>query len=129
MALRKRILVAEDDPISRQLFGMFLSSIYDLHLVDAIEDAKKMLLGGITYDLVITDISFDEQESGVELLEFIRANEQLKHTPVFAHSAHLSGTDHNPFLNKDFDGFIPKPTVKEQLIKMIEHTFKKGRAE
>jgi CheY-like chemotaxis protein len=125
MSGRKRILITEDDSISRYLFNAFLSDTYDLHIVASVSEAKA-LLSKIEYDLVITDIHFEKGESGVELLSHIRSIPELKDLKVFAHSAYNAGENYRSIIDADFNSFIPKPTMKDQMLRIISSEFAAG---
>ena len=71
-------------------------------------------------DLVLLDISLPEMD-GPEVLQNIRANENLKDLPVIALTAHAMAGDREKFLAMGFDDYFTKPILDDEaLIAMIE---------
>lgn len=64
---KQRILVADDEPTIRDIFRIILEDDYDVDLVCDGEALYK--LGGINYDLIITDVDMPgyDGDEGVEL--------------------------------------------------------------
>jgi CheY-like chemotaxis protein len=110
----KRVAVVEDNPDNRLLVAVILEEKYDITEYETGADA---LQGFATHvpDLILLDISLPGMD-GVEVLGHIRADEQLKHTPVIALTAHASSADRERFLQAGFNEYVTKPIVDEMIL-------------
>lgn len=110
----KRIGVVEDNPDNRLLLRAILEDQYDIiefeagrEALEGFRDAKP--------DLVLLDISLPEMD-GPEVLEHMRADEQLKDLPVIALTAHAMAGDRDKFLTMGFNEYVTKPIVDESVL-------------
>ena len=109
---RKTIAVVEDNADNRLLVQALLEDHYDLtEYATGIE-----ALNGLRTsppDLVLLDISLPEMD-GMEVAREIRADENLRHLPLVALTAHAMSGDRERFLQSGFDAYVAKPIVDEQ---------------
>lgn len=110
----KRLAVVEDNPDNRLLVQAMLAGQYELV---EFEDGPSALAGltAAAVDLVLLDISLPGMD-GEEVLRRLRADEQLRHTPVIALTAHAMAGDRERFLEAGFDGYVSKPIVDMDLL-------------
>jgi CheY-like chemotaxis protein len=115
-----RLLLAEDDPVIRQVLGLMLKrSNYNL---DFAEDGLKVVemweKGG--FDLVLMDIQMP-QLNGFEATSIIREKERERggHTPIVAMTAHAGKDDEERCLAAGMDAFISKPIDFKQSLQVI----------
>ena len=110
----KKIAVVEDNPDNRLLVQVILESQYE---ITEYETGFAALAGLPKHqpDLVLLDVSLPEMD-GTEVLQRIRANEQLRHLPVIALTAHAMAGDREKFLAAGFDDYVTKPIVDERLL-------------
>ena len=103
----KRIGLVEDNPDNRFLVCTILEDLYD---IDECETGREALEGLIANkpDLVLLDISLPEMD-GPEVLEHIRAADNLKDLPVIALTAHAMAGDREKYLAMGFDDYLAKP--------------------
>jgi len=110
----KKIAVVEDNPDNRLLVQVILESQYEITEFDngfaALEGLQKE-----KPDLVLLDVSLPEMD-GTEVLQRIRAHEQLRDLPVIALTAHAMTGDREKFLGVGFDDYVTKPIVDENLL-------------
>jgi PAS domain S-box-containing protein len=103
-----RILLAEDEPVNRQISRGLLEEI-DLEVdlagngVDAVERAK-----GIDYDLILMDLQMHGM-NGDEATRAIRAMPGKQHTPILAMTANASDDDRQRCIEAGMNDFIAKP--------------------
>ena len=126
-----RLLLAEDDPVNRQLaehllrkVGYQVTSVQNGHeAVAAIQAA-----GPIGFDVVLMDVQMPEMD-GLEATAAIRALEQgtPTHLPIIAMTAHAMKGDRTRFLGAGMDGYIAKPVQARQLISTIEEALPVAR--
>jgi len=117
----RRILVADDDPINREVFRSMLALLR--HEVDVVKNGLEALqhYGKNEYDLVLMDISMPVL-GGLEAAEKIRnleKRENRKITPIIAVTAHALGGDREKFMSHGLDDYLAKPLLKEDIDKMI----------
>ncbi len=116
---KAKILVAEDDDVSRKLFGSLLREEgYDVLEATDGEEAIELIQKG-SPSLVLLDI-FLPKVGGPDVLSICRENGFLDGAKVYA----LTGSDPNDIRDSGFDGIIGKPirvldflnTVKKALV-------------
>jgi CheY-like chemotaxis protein len=116
---RPRICVIEDNPDNRLLLRALLSDRYAIteydHGIAALQG-----LHAAPVDLVLLDIALPRMD-GVAVLSRIRADSELRATPVIALTAHAMAGDREKYLAAGFDAYVSKPIVDEgALIDAIE---------
>lgn len=110
----KKIAVVEDNPDNRVLVHAILEETYS---VVEYEDGLKALEGlkKAVPDLVLLDISLPGMD-GVQVLSKIRSEEDLKHLPVIALTAHAMVGDREKYLSSGFNDYVTKPITDETLL-------------
>lgn len=77
----RRVLVADDDPVFREVAGACLRNA-GFEVSQAVEGAQAMeMLQRETYDLAIIDLLMPRID-GLRLIALIRATPQLRHLPI-----------------------------------------------
>nr|KAJ3420714.1 putative tRNA pseudouridine synthase Pus10 [Polyrhizophydium stewartii] len=123
-----RILVAEDNPVNRQVLCRRLRA----HLVSEAHDGSACVsmfaaavldggAGGDACDLILMDVQMPECD-GIEATRQIRALEAahgLARTPIIGVSANVSVADWTRCREAGMDGFVPKPTNFKLIEAMI----------
>ncbi len=112
--MKPKIAVIEDNPDNRLLVQALLEDSYDIVEYESGVDAvQSLLMEGP--DLILLDISLPEMD-GTEVLQWIREQEALAHTPVVAFTAHAMAGDRERFLAAGFDDYLTKPIVDESVL-------------
>lgn len=70
-------------------------------------------------DIILLDIQL-ASINGFEVMSRLRTNPLLQHVPIVATTAHATSRDYAYYIASGFDGFLPKPVSREQLIKTID---------
>jgi PAS domain S-box-containing protein len=115
----KTIIVAEDDDVSFRLIKEFLSG-FKINIVrahngnEAVESMKK---AGRNISLIIMDLKMPVLD-GFKAVKKIR--EINKAVPVIALTAFVNDNDKVKALRSGFNGYLPKPFTKSQVIKTIK---------
>jgi two-component system sensor histidine kinase TorS len=117
------LLLVEDNPVNQMVAVGFLERLG--HKVTAVDTgllAEEALKKG-PFDMLLLDINLPDTD-GVSLQKRLREIEQEKegssgYTPILAVSAHVFDEDVESYLAAGFDGFLAKPLVENQLIKML----------
>lgn len=117
----KSILVAEDDPASRELIGELLTAEgYRVEMATDGRGALDRLRNGATPDLVLLDIQMPELD-GYEVLRRLRMLPGMESLPVVAFTAYAMAGDSERALAAGFSGYITKPirvaALREELRK------------
>ncbi len=120
----RRILVADDSPVSRSLVASALSDVPGVEVArvsSGVEAVK--LVATDSFDLVLTDVNMPDI-NGLELLRFIKTNERLRALPVLVISTDAAEPERLRALSLGADGYLAKPFTPDQLREAIEKVFK-----
>lgn len=117
-----KILVAEDNANNQLLMEVILNDLgLDVTIVEngkvAFEKYKENL-----YDLIFMDINMPIMD-GIETLKEIKKYEkehQKIHTPIIALTANAIQTDKEKYIEDGMDGYLSKPIVNAELIKLLD---------
>jgi len=112
--MKRRIAVVEDNPDNRLLVQAILDDRYDLSEYETGAQAVAGLAADRP-DLVLLDISLPEMD-GTEVLQWIRENDELKHVPVVALTAHAMAGDRDKYLRQGFNDYVTKPILDEAVL-------------
>jgi signal transduction histidine kinase/CheY-like chemotaxis protein len=127
--IKARLLLAEDDPISRQVVGMMLKyANFDHEIAENGMRAVEMWEKG-NYDLILMDVQMPVLD-GFAATGAIRERERERggHTLIVAMTAHAFPEDEKRCLVAGMDAYIPKPIELQKCIAVIEELIGK-RAE
>jgi PAS domain S-box-containing protein len=118
---KSRLLLAEDDPVIRQLLKKILQrSNFDLDIAEDGRKAVEMWEQG-EYDLILMDIQMPFLD-GFAATRAIREKEHTYdggHTLIVAMTAHASKDDEQKCLDAGMDAFISKPIDLKASITLI----------
>jgi PAS domain S-box-containing protein len=123
-----RILLAEDDP-SNQLPTKILLEKSGYSVVAA-ENGQEVLdlLAKHDFDCILMDIQMPVMD-GVEATKIIRASRNLgakSRIPVIALTAHAMRGDRESFLAAGMDGYLAKPVIMDELLKILDQVIGKA---
>ena len=117
------LLLVEDNPVNQMVAVGFLERLG--HKVTAVDTGllAEEALKKAPFDMLLLDINLPDTD-GVSLQKRLREIEKEKegssgYTPILAVSAHVFNEDVESYLAAGFDGFLGKPLVENQLIKML----------
>ncbi|GAB4294789.1 MAG: response regulator [Desulfuromonadia bacterium] len=116
----KRILVVEDSPTMRSLISVTLESAGEYEIVAAANGFEALrLLPREKVDLVITDINMPDI-NGLELISYIRKNQNYATIPLFIISTEGSERDREKGLSLGADEYLVKPFDPAQLAMLVD---------
>ena len=120
---RRRILLAEDHPVSQRLAVKLLEKQGHEVSVAANGAEALELFARRDFDLVLMDVEMPEMD-GLAATRAIREQEQAgsRHVPIVAMTAHALKGDSERFLAAGMDGYISKPIRAQDLAAVIEST-------
>ncbi|MFN3648771.1 MAG: PAS domain S-box protein [Armatimonadota bacterium] len=115
-----RILLAEDNPVSRRLAVRLLEKRG--HMVLPATTGREVLeiLAREPVDILLLDVQMPEMD-GIETVGRIRGEERGSggHLPVIALTAHAMKGDMERCLQAGMDAYVPKPLAPEELFSTI----------
>jgi sigma-B regulation protein RsbU (phosphoserine phosphatase) len=115
-----RILVADDDPIQRDLLAVALSDWgYDVTSVKNGSLAWEALHGESDFSILITDWMMPELD-GVDLCRRLRAERRARYLPIILLTSRDLKGDTAEGLNSGADAFVSKPFDPTQLLAQIK---------
>ena len=121
--MTKKVLVVDDNPVSRELIREVLVNS-DQAVVEAEngEEALRMIAGEKP-DIVLLDIQMPAYD-GYEVLRRVRSDLKMENLPVIALTAYAMQKDREKALAAGFDDFITKPVdvaaLREQVKKILD---------
>ncbi|MBA3015919.1 MAG: response regulator, partial [Proteobacteria bacterium] len=122
---KRRILLAEDDPIN-QLLARTLLEGEDFHVtVAASGDEVLKILAHETFTAILMDVQMPIMD-GLQTTRAIRSQEKntAQHIPILAITAHAMREDQNRCLEAGMDGYISKPIDKTVLFAELDRLVK-----
>lgn len=115
------VLLVEDNEVNCLVAQGFLTSLgHQVTLAKSVQEAK-LCFQQQRFDIALLDIHLPDG-NGVDLLRDLRQMEDSIHNaviPFIAVSAHVFNEEVAGYLAAGFDGYLPKPLVKEQLAAML----------
>jgi two-component system cell cycle response regulator DivK len=99
--MAKRILVVEDNDLNRKLFCDLLAA--NGFAVEVIERARQFVPNLVIMDIQLPHIS------GLELIEAMKADKDLRAIPVLAVTAYASKGDEERIRDAGAEGYLAKP--------------------
>ncbi|NAX45134.1 TMAO reductase system sensor histidine kinase/response regulator TorS [Vibrio sp. V17_P4S1T151] len=118
------ILLVEDNPVNCMVAEGFLASFGHNVLTAKTGAEARVLFSEHRFDIALLDINLPDI-NGVELLAQLKLIEReqyshLRPTPMIAISAHVFNEEVESYLAAGFDGYLPKPLVKEDLAQLVQ---------
>jgi len=115
----KKILIAEDSPTMRSLIVSTISAMGEYETVEAANGFEALrILPREKVDLIITDINMPDI-NGLELVSFIRSNENYRTTPLLIISTEGSERDREKGLALGANAYLVKPFAPHQLQELV----------
>lgn len=104
----KRILIVEDDLLNRRLFGAVLESAeFDVRTegngANVIAVARDFRPDLITMDINLPNVS------GMQLIDILQADAQLKKIPIIAITAYVGKGEETEIMDAGASGYLAKP--------------------
>jgi two-component system chemotaxis response regulator CheY len=121
----KTILIADDSATMRAMLVAIVEAIGDYHVIEASSgfEALRLLPRG-QVDLILTDINMPDI-NGLELISYLRSNQNYKNIPVFIISTEGSTKDIEKGKKLGADEYVVKPFSPESLQKLIHQYLNK----
>ena len=121
----KTILIADDSSSMRAMLVAIVGAMGDYQIVEASSGFEALrLLPRDQIDLIITDINMPDI-NGLELISYLRANQNYKDIPVFIISTEGSAKDIEKGKQLGADEYLVKPFSPATLQQLINQYLNK----
>lgn len=117
-AIRRGVLIVEDDPHSQLYFKKLLVDLFDVTAVVSAREAWDLIHNN-SYDLVLMDISLSGGEDGLSLTRRLRSEVAYKQLPILAVTAYAFPEDRQKALNAGCSDYLSKPVSSNDLHRKI----------
>ncbi|MDP2036469.1 MAG: response regulator [Ignavibacteria bacterium] len=112
--VKKKILVVEDDEISRDVLILFLKNHFEIEEArngqTALEKADSN-----QYDLILMDVNLGRGMTGLDITKNLKQRPNYANVPIIAITAFAMKGDKEEFLQAGFDHYLAKPFTREEL--------------
>ena len=112
-----KILVVEDDEISRSIYQLFLKN-FDLTFCDSDKTMYERLAED-NFQLIIMDIGLPNSKDGLTLINELKSCEKYFKTPVICSTSYDTAEQKINALKAGADVYLAKPVSKEMLTNVI----------
>ena len=121
-----RILVVEDNALNIKLFCDLLNA--HGHETEPVTDSREALDAARAFkpDLVITDIQLP-YITGIELMELLRADEELRDVPIMAVTAYAAAGDDERIRAAGAQAYVSKPISVMRFAETVDQLLEGGR--
>jgi len=117
---KKKILLAEDNNVNRELVVKFLQS--EKCYIKSVHNGQEALemYKSESFDVIVLDVQMPVMD-GVEFTQKVRELERESgvHTPILALTAYAMKSEKELFLREGMDDYLSKPVKREDLIKKL----------
>jgi CheY-like chemotaxis protein len=119
-----KILIAEDNPVNRELLRELLEA-RGYTVLEACDGEAALHMIEQTYpDLLLLDIGMPVLD-GFGVVRKIRENPRMAALPVVAVTAYAMQGDREKIMNSQFDGYLSKPVNAQSLREELDRLLKK----
>ena len=117
--MAKRVLVVEDNELNLKLFCDLLRA--HGFVVEPVSDGREVLEKARSFvpNLIIMDIQLPHI-SGLELIEQIKKDSQLKIIPIMAVTAYAGKGDEDRILSAGAEAYVSKPISVAKFIESVQ---------
>ena len=121
-----KILVVEDNALNIKLFCDLLNA--HGHLTEPVTDSREALGAARSFkpDLVITDIQLPHV-TGIELMQQLRADDELKDVPIMCVTAYAAAGDDERFRAAGAQAYVSKPISVMRFAETVDQLLEGGR--
>ena len=123
-----KILVVEDNALNIKLFCDLLTA--HGHDAQPVTDSREALAAARDFapDLIITDIQLPHL-SGLELMQLVRTDDELKDVPIMAVTAYAAQGDDERIRAAGAQSYVSKPISVARFVEAVEALLEAGRVE
>jgi two-component system, cell cycle response regulator DivK len=117
---KAKALIVEDNAINALVLKKIISALFEPHHV--INDRQAFTaLAQESFSIIFMDINLGSQsQDGETIMRSLRQDDRFRHLPIFAVTSYALPGDRERFLEAGFDGYLPKPVRKEEVLSEIQ---------
>ena len=122
-----KILIVEDSSTTRAMITSAVEVIDGLEIFESNSGFEALkLLPHHPFDLIITDINMPDI-NGLELVSFVKKNQNYKHIPLIIITTEGSKRDKEKGISLGADEYLVKPFNPEELQRLVKKYLKIGK--
>lgn len=122
-----KILIVEDSSTTRAMITSAVEVIDGLEIFESNSGFEALkLLPHHPFDLIITDINMPDI-NGLELVSFVKKNQNYKHIPLIIITTEGSERDKEKGISLGADEYLVKPFNPEELQRLVKKYLKIGK--
>ena len=122
-----KILIVEDSSTTRAMITSTVEVIDGLEIFESNSGFEALkLLPHHSFDMIITDINMPDI-NGLELVSFVKKNQNYKHIPLIIITTEGSKRDKEKGLSLGADEYLVKPFNPEELQRLVKKYLKIGK--
>ncbi|MDZ7766950.1 MAG: response regulator [Melioribacteraceae bacterium] len=130
--MMKKMLVVEDDVLSRDVLDRIFKSEYQIDYCFSGETFRQFIADNV-YDVIIMDIALQGKENGLDLTRELKSDPVHSKTPIVCLTALAFKRDKEAAMRAGVDTFIVKPVannvLRERVAEMVKEGLRKGEVE
>ena len=117
--MAKRVLVVEDNELNLKLFCDLLRA--HEHLAEPVRDGREAVERAREFqpDLIVMDIQLPHV-SGLELIELLKADEELRTIPIMAVTAYAGRGDEERIRGAGAEAYVSKPISVMRFMDVVD---------
>ncbi len=117
----KKVLIVDDNPDIRRLICITLGATFTIFEAENGTQALQ-IIHREKPDLVMLDVMMPGELDGLQVLDIIKSNAELKHTHVIMVTARGQAHDYDQGMKRGADSYFIKPFSPLQLVAAIKET-------
>lgn len=114
-----RLLIVDDSKLMRDMVAACLRPLGEVAFEFAgsgLEAIERLALTG--FDLIVVDFNMPDVD-GLEVIEFVRAQDQLRTLPILIVTTRGDDANRTKLLAAGANGFLPKPFAPQQILDAV----------
>ena len=120
----KTALIVDDSTVTRSLIRAAIEDIDEIDITEAHSGFEALkILPRQSFDIILVDINMPDI-NGLELLNFIKTNDQYKDIPVVIISTESTEEDRNRGISLGAVGYLTKPFASDDLQEIVRKNLK-----
>jgi PAS domain S-box-containing protein len=126
---QRSVLYVEDNPANMELVEQLIARRPDLKLLGAYDGAQGLAIARRELpDVIMLDLHLPDM-SGMDVLQFLRADPSTRHVPVLAVSANAMPEDIRDGMAAGFVRYLAKPVRLDELMQALDLALEPARSQ
>jgi two-component system, sensor histidine kinase and response regulator len=125
MENKVNMLLVEDDSLSVKFFVMYFSRFFEIEVADTVQKFYNAIKSETLFDIIVMDISLQDDKDGLQLTRELRATERYCDCPIVALTANVFKHDEISAFKAGVTKFLRKPIESSILLKELMEVIEK----